>query len=505
MAVYCFSLAWWSGWECAALLMPTRELAFLLLRIEYIGVVFISTLFCTTVSYLLKFSPQRRKRLLLPLYAGSLIFLLPATFFPSQKFLWVSPGPVSYLPVWGSAGSYYWTFLAFFIATGVIGHILAFCGWYRSTGEERIRLFLFSAGTSIAYFCGCPEFALKYGIRLGWLNPFGLYIFPIYIGLLTYAIVRHRFLDIQIVIRRSLVYSLLISLLTIGYFAIIFLIESLFRDRLGYRSPVFSVLAFAIMAMVFQPLKIWVQRLVDWLIFRAPQEEIARRMERLEEEAKQTERLRSVATLAAGMAHEIKNPLTALQTFAEFIPERHRDRAFAAKLHDVFTTETRRIREIVQAVLDFARPKTPQLKPVDPERVIASTVDLLSNDLLKRRVKWTVDCQHNGATLQADPDQLRQVLINLIQNAADAMPKGGSLSIATKSENGHVEMTVSDTGQGIPPELLPKIFDPFVSTKPNGNGLGLSVVHSIVRAHRGTIRAHSEAGKGTTLTVRLPL
>ena len=113
-----------------------------------------------------------------------------------------------------------------------------------------------------------------------------------------------------------------------------------------------------------------------------------------------------------------------------------------------------------------------------------------------------------------DPDQLRQVLINLIQNAADAMPNGGKLNISTQPVNGHLELTVSDTGEGIPKKLLPKIFDPFVTTKENGNGLGLAMVYSILRANHGTIRAENRRSTdgsvadrpcGAAFTVSLPL
>ena len=337
------------------------------------------------------------------------------------------------------------------------------------------------------------------------IPPLGGHIIALYCVAIMYAILRYQFLDIQVVIRRSLVYSILVTLLTAGYFGLIYGVERIFRTTFGYQSIWLSVAAFALMALAFQPLKIWIQRLVDWVIFRVPQEELVKRVERLEQEAFQTEKLRVISTMAAGMAHEIKNPITSIQTFAEFIPEKQKDPEFLKKLHEVLSSETRRIQGIVQEVLDFAKPKAPQLKPVDLGRLISSTVDLLSSELLKRHIKWQVDCQHNGATLPADPNQLRQVLINLIQNAADAMPPGGSLTIATKTNDGYLELAISDTGQGIPKEALAKIFDPFFTTKENGTGLGLAMVHSIVKAHHGTIHADSQPGQGTTFTVRLPV
>ena len=505
MAVYCWSIAWWSGWECAALQMPTKEITLALLRVEYAGVVFITTLLCTTVSYLLDFTPRARRRFLLPLYTGSVIALFFASLFPTKQFLDITPGPMFYLPFWAVAGSHYWIFLTFFLGTSIIAHAVILHRWSRAEGRERASLALFLIGSILAYLGACPEFALKYGIRLGWLNPFGLYLFPLYSGLVIYAVVQFKLFDINIIVRKSLVYSLLVTSLTAGYFGLIYAIEQAFRISFGYHSIWLSLIAFGLMALLFQPLKIGIQRLVDWIIFRVPQEQIAKRMERLEEHALQAEKLKAISTLAAGMAHEIKNPLTAIKTFAEFIPEKQNDPIFMKRLHHVLTSETQRIQEVVQELLEFAKPKTPNFKPVDLGPIIKSTVDFLSGDLLKRSIQWTISCRHDSATIQADSDQLRQVLINLIQNAADAMPIGGTLTLATQVNDGYLELTVTDTGEGIPKELLSKIFDPFVTTKPTGTGLGLAMVQTLVRAHRGTISVTSIPAQGTTFTLRLPL
>jgi signal transduction histidine kinase len=323
--------------------------------------------------------------------------------------------------------------------------------------------------------------------------------------LLTYAIVQHRFLDIRVVIRRSLVYSVLVTVLTVGYFGLVSMVERVFQTTLGYRSVWGSLGAFSVMALVFQPLKVWIQRWVDWLFFRVPQEALVKRMERLEEQALEAEKLKDVVTLAAGMAHEVKNPLAAIQTFAEFIPERHQDAGFAKRLHEVLLTEMKRILGLVQEVLDFAKPKPPRWEAVELGGLVSSTVNFLSSEILKRRIQWSVGGRHDGAVVRADPDQLRQVLINLIQNAAEAMPEGGTLTVTTERVEGAVEVAVTDTGKGIPGEFLRRIFDPFVTTKSHGTGLGLAMVQRIVQAHGGTIRVSSPPGQGTTFKVTLPV
>jgi len=496
--------------------MPTKELTYQLFRVEYLGVVFMPTLLCTVVTYLLDFSSQMRRRFLIPMYLLSLAALFPSAIFPSRHFLLITNStPVAYLPSYPWAGSYYWIFLVFFIGSVTIAHAMIIRRWRKAQGEERARLALFLIGSLAAYLGGCPEFALKYGVRLGWLSPYGLYGIPLYISMMIYSVIRHRFLDVQIVIRRSLVYSILVTSLTAGYFGLVYGVEKVFQATFGYRSTWVSLGAFALVTLAFQPLKVIIQQWVDWLIFREPQEALAKRVERLEEQALQTEKFKAVSTLAAGMAHEIKNPLTTLKTFTEYIPEKRNDPAFLEKLHEVYTAEVNRIQTIVKDLLEFSKPRPLELKPVDIGPLIVSTVNLLSSDLLRRKIQWTIDCRHNGSALQADVGQLRQVLINLIQNASDAMPEGGQLTLATRSANSHIELVVSDTGSGIPPALLPKIFDPFVTTKSDGNGLGLAVVYSIIQSHRGSIRAESrrptdgsvadEPNHGTTFTVSLPL
>jgi len=504
MAFYCASIAWWSGWECAALQMPTRELAFLLMRVEYIGVAFIPTLFCTTVSYLLDYSSDARRRFLFPLYLFSMGALLAFTVFTPEEFFSASPGPVYYLPMYMWAGPYHWVFLVPWFAIAILGHAAVFLGWRRARGPDRTRLTLFLWGTLLAYVGGCPEFALKYGIRLGWLNPFGLYAFPAYIGILTYAVVQHQFFDIRVVIRKSLVYSLLITVLTASYFGLVYGVERIVQAAFGYHSPVVSLAAFALMALVFQPLKIAIQRGVDWLVFRVPQQGLARRLEALEREVQEADKARAVGRLAAGIAHEIKNPLTALRTYLEFLPERQADPQFMGQFRQVVGREMERLEYLARGLLDFAKPRPTQCEFVDLRSVLDQVALLTKPDLLGKGVTLDVRYGHNGATLVGDPGQLSQVFLNLILNARDAMSKGGTLTVETQSDANGIVIRIADTGQGIAPHDLPHLFEPFFTRKSHGTGLGLSIVQQILQDHGGAITVTSAPGRGTTFTVRLP-
>ena len=154
--------------------------------------------------------------------------------------------------------------------------------------------------------------------------------------------------------------------------------------------------------------------------------------------------------------------------------------------------------------MEFAKPKAPAFRSVEPHKIFDSTLDLLSNEFVKRRVQLDKQYQADGVRLHGDPNQLRQVILNLTLNALEAIGQGGKILVKTSQENGWFTLEVADTGPGIDPKILPKLFEPFSTTKPDGNGLGLSIVHSIVREHRGTISVQSQPGQGTVFTVRLP-
>ncbi len=502
LAVMCLFVAAWAGWNTVSLLATTAEGSIKYLRIGDAFALFIPVTF---LHFAMHFAGRMRLK---TLKASYLATALLATTVGTPWF--VQAGQKKFGIWFEKGGPAFLAFAVLFVFLPAYGLKLLWEEARISEGTRKAQLFCLFFACSLGFGSGFMWFLPALGIDI---PPLGAHVVALYCVIVMYAIVRYRFLDIQVVIRRSLVYSLLVTLLTVGYFGLVYGLERILKTTLGYTSAWVSLAAFALMALTFQPLKTVIQRLVDWLIFRVPQEELARRMERLEEQALQAEKFKAVSTLAAGMAHEIKNPLTAIQTFADFIPEKHQDPEFVKKLHEVLTTEARRMRELLQDLLTFAKPKSPQLKPVDIGPLVASTVSMLSGELLKKQIQWSVDCRHNGASIHADADQLRQVLINLIQNAADAMPAGGKLSIATQAVNSHLELTVSDTGHGIPAALLPKIFDPFVTTKPDGNGLGLAMVYSILQAHRGSIRADSpthlpadgSVAGGTTFTVSLPL
>ena len=232
----------------------------------------------------------------------------------------------------------------------------------------------------------------------------------------------------------------------------------------------------------------------------------------------QAEKMASVGTLAAGVAHEINNPLTAVTGFAEGIRRRlsllHADEGVMADLTEYTDTilhECARCRDIVQALLNFSRP-LPSRTLISLDSMIRETLSLLHHTVKRYdRVVFCLDCDADLPHIWANETQVRQVVLNLLTNALDALRQSGNgdidgaVTIRTRQDGRHVILDVEDTGVGISPRHLSSVFEPFFTTKPQGLGLGLSVCYSVIHAHGGEITLTNDPDKRTRVRVRLPL
>jgi nitrogen-specific signal transduction histidine kinase len=244
-------------------------------------------------------------------------------------------------------------------------------------------------------------------------------------------------------------------------------------------------------------------------------------LKRLELQIRRSDRLASLGTLSAGMAHEIKNPLVSIKTFAQLLPERYQDSDFRETFSNLIGHEIDRIDSLVNQLLRFARPAKPVLRPMHVHEVLEKSLQLIGHRLYQKEIKLSRSWQADVDTIRADADQLEQVFLNFFLNAMDAMKHGGVLSVRTEihaatewvaaisGSNGDshevLRVTVGDDGEGIRKEDIPHVFDPFFTTKDYGTGLGLSVVHGIIQEHGGQIEVESELRKGTSFHILLPL
>ncbi len=228
---------------------------------------------------------------------------------------------------------------------------------------------------------------------------------------------------------------------------------------------------------------------------------------RLDQQLVQSGKLAAIGELAAGVAHEINNPLFAILGLTEFLLKEAEPGSKAEQRLVLIQQTGLEIKEIVRALLDFARENAEERHVVALDDVIRSTVDLIRRTNAHKAIELVDTYADDGALVSASPNQLKQIFLNLIANARQAMPNGGSVGIQVHRDGDHVIAVVSDDGPGIAPTALERIFEPFFTTKRlnGGTGLGLSVSLGIAESHGGTLTAASEVGHGAAFTLRLPI
>ena len=227
---------------------------------------------------------------------------------------------------------------------------------------------------------------------------------------------------------------------------------------------------------------------------------------RLEDQLRKTERLAELGTLASGMAHEIGTPMNVILGRAELLMRKAKDESTRRGLETI-VTQVERITKIMNQLLSYARKRPSEQRGVDLVVVIGNVLDMLLEKFKNHRIHVVKEYASDLPQVLADPDHISQVILNLMLNACQAMPEGGTMTLTLGPKEGTVELRIKDTGIGIGEDQISKIFDPFFTTKSvgEGTGLGLTVVHGIIQEHNGTIRVSSMPNQGTTFTISLPV
>ncbi|MBN1808238.1 MAG: FHA domain-containing protein [Planctomycetes bacterium] len=226
----------------------------------------------------------------------------------------------------------------------------------------------------------------------------------------------------------------------------------------------------------------------------------------LSERVQMSEHLAALGEMAAGIAHEVRNPLNSIRGFASLLQERVQDEK-TGQFASIIIEEVDRMNALVQDLLDFARHRELEMSDIPLKPFIDEIVVEVSQQIDSGAVSLSVDVPPDIPDVWGNADRLKQVLLNMLRNAVEAMPEGGSVSIAARTDDTpsgrEIVLSIADTGVGIPPEILPKIFTPFFSKKDKGTGLGLAISQKIVKQHQGRIEVESAAGRGTTFRIHL--
>jgi len=256
---------------------------------------------------------------------------------------------------------------------------------------------------------------------------------------------------------------------------------------------------------------------IDLLGTLANQAAIAIENARLYEDLKRSksymrraDRLASLGTLTAGLAHEIRNPLVAIKTFTQLLPERLDDEEFRNHFLHIASGEVDRISSLINELLDFARPSEPKLDEEDINAILDGMILLISTETKKKRIEMVKRYEPDLPSIQIDGEQMKQVFLNILLNAIEATPEDGGITVRTRSfvkpgGERYIQIEFTDTGCGIPAEYLEDIFTPFFTTKTKGSGLGLSISNQIVQDHKGYIDVESRLNKGSSFFINLPL
>jgi signal transduction histidine kinase len=225
---------------------------------------------------------------------------------------------------------------------------------------------------------------------------------------------------------------------------------------------------------------------------------------------RRADRLASLGTLTAGLAHEIRNPLVAIKTFTQLLPERIDDEEFRNHFLSIASGEVDRISALVTELLEFARPSEPKFELEDINGILDGMILLVSTETKSKRIEILKDYAPELSPITIDREQMKQVFLNMLLNAIEATPENGKIYVKTRSYTKpdgepYILVEFTDTGCGIRSEYLEDIFTPFFTTKEKGSGLGLSISNQIVQDHKGYIDVESQVNRGTSFFINLPL
>jgi len=512
-AFYSFSIGFWC--LISSLLTSTDSYAIALLsdKICFIGVILIPLTFFNFITTYLD-RKDKRKYIKKTLIFFTILFLIIDIF--NINFI-AGLSPRKGLKYFTDPGFFYYVYVIYFSIICAYCIFLIFQSLISKNCKknDKKQLLYFLIASVIGYGGGILNYSLTFKLIPTEIAIVGHYTIAIYTLIIAFLIFRHDFLKINLILKKTLVYSTLISSFTIVYFLFIYLIEMLFREVVGLRSVPMTLITFTTFAILFIPFKNKIQMFFDKHFFHGSIEQIDAENIRLREELHKSERLKAVATLAAGMAHEIKNPLTSIKTFTEFIDKKKDDPDFINKFKEIVGPEVDRINHIVKQLLEFSKPSELELKDTNINNLLNETLELLNNQFISRNIK--IEKHLNDLpTIKTDPNQIKQVFLNLLLNAIEAINTNGTITVSTKAINSSttydiphttyepvVNISISDTGCGINKADIPRLFDPFYTNKDSGTGLGLSVVHGIIDKHHGKIEVNSEINKGTEFRISL--
>ncbi len=493
--LYTLALFVWSSGQLLALLEKDVPVSLFYVRNYcHTGVIFIPVFFMHFVITLLKEDKERAFAIRLNYLIG-IIFLLINNFSSLLvKRVDVFPPVFNLVYVPGELHPYF---------VGVFLLQICYVNWlllrrYFTDKKDSIQFKYLVLATFSSQILASPNFLLGYRVQIPILMPWGTYMFPFSIVLFAYAIVKYRLMDIKIAVTRIGIFVLVYSLILGIPFGITYWGKNYLGNLFGEHWYWTPLVVATLLATAGPFIYLYIQKRAEDRLL----EEIKRTQEKLFH----AEKLAYVGQLASSVVHEVRNPITAIKTFVEYLPDKFRaqDMGFLERFEAIVPREVQRIENLVRELLDLAKPRQMKKKEIKVAEIVNRTLGLLKDNIQLRGIHLENQCLTDDDRILGDEEQIQQVMLNLILNALDAMQKGGTLSVKVSREDNRIMAAVRDTGCGISPEALKLLFTPFHTTKKNGVGLGLIVTQEIVKQHGGEIQVQSAPGRGTQFSIILP-
>ncbi len=446
---------------------------------------------------------DRERKVIYAVYGLGLLFFA----LDLSPYFVMDVSPIMGYRYYPQAGLVYPFFAVFLFVCFGYGFWRLVLTYTKSSGARRNQLLYVLFACLIGFSGGSTTFFPIWNVNFPVLSHFAL---PLYLLITVYAILKHRLLDISIIVRQGLIYSAL-TLLFAGFYALVILSANYWLAYFIPFSPVVTILLVVFVSvLVFQPLKDRVQGLVDRLFsmgeyrYRKTINDLSIENQQLLKSLLRADKLASLGTMSAGMAHEIKNPLASIKGLTQVLDENLDDPEFIRKYQAVLDRQIERINNIVEKLLKFGRPQHLEIGDIDLNQLIDDVLALFEAQCQKNNIKISRP-KIGLPKIVGDAEQMTQVLTNLVLNAIEAMPDGGQLMIEAKAKGSGIEIKVEDTGVGIGADKIDSIFDPFYSNKEQGTGMGLAVAYRSIKGHNGDIQVESQLGKGTKFTLWLPI
>jgi signal transduction histidine kinase len=500
LVLYTIAVAVWCLGQAAGEMIPDKTGVIFWTRFNLGGAILIPVLYMTFVLAFLNGLEQNKR-----LISACFLFCSILLFFDITPLFVADVAPRLNFRFYPIPGPAYYLFPFYFLGCISIGFFKLIAAARESFGVRRNQILYIILASIIGFGGGATAFFPVFNINF---PPLAHYFVPLYILIVVYAIARHQLLDIRIILRGGLTYSILTLFFTGVYALLVFSFKEIFQSLTGWNTFLTTVIMVFGAVMIFEPLHKRVQDVVDRLFFRGSYyyqktiSDLSDENLKLYRGLLQSEKLAALGTMAACLAHEIKNPLASIKGMTQILPENLGDQEFIDKYADIVPRQLNRINSIIDTLLKIGKPQKFAVSNVNLNKIIDDLLKLVEGQCRKKNIK-VASMVSEDLNLEGDAEQLMQAFMNLVLNAIDAMSEGGELKVSGLKHKAGMTIEISDTGVGIPQENIKRVFDPFFTTKESGAGLGLAITYRIIKEHSGEIEVESEEGKGSKFKIWL--